>query len=624
MKKNIRKKKIITLLVVGHRQSKLPSSEEGARLSEKLAELMGMIKTLSGKDELFGDMNEDESFRVLTGISDGTNQLAARISNERKYPLHLLAAGREDEMDEVQSAIASHAERIAFIGASSKDGQLPDEAYVIRDKTSLAFSDILLAIWDPSQSLAGDTAGIILQAAMMLKPVIWLNTDGKIHILDLEKCDKPLLQRLSLPEPYHWLKENFKPLEEGDLEDTLNRLSSPLKYGSKPDDWMLMDYDISNLSNSEKSTAPTKIVNILTACARLELPVAWKNFVSLFHMSHVEHYWGPTKPASDKEHPIAPPTKSLEPAFEKADILATAASSWHRLSQWLLYGFAAIAVLSAIAGHLEILTQESRWSYFEAFLIIAILSIYYLEAKKWRIHPKWIGNRFVAEQLRLARMCLPLLILPNQFYMPAWGVTQEGGKRKLNLENPELWHVQRILIQEGIPQENKNERVYIAREHIDDTAKYIGTILQDQIEYHEKNTSKNVGLHKSLENFSLWLFAITVFVILIHPFIEIEWLSRNVIFITAVFPAIGAAIHGLLTKLEVERTAQQSEKTTNMLKSLQENFANSSGNYPWKEGQEWLDWLRLRQLAIEASRAMSEENIQWQALLRAQGTDLPG
>lgn len=100
---------------------------------------------------------------------------------------------------------------------------------------------------------------------------------------------------------------------------------------------------------------------------------------------------------------------------------------------------------------------------------------------------------------------------------------------------------------------------------------------------------------------------------LAHFAIHANWL----LICTAFFPALAAAIHGVSTKLEITRLADQHDATGHELDTLVDAI-NEAGRQPG-----WDGWIRLRHLALEAARIMSDENGQWQQLIRHQETELP-
>jgi hypothetical protein len=192
----------------------------------------------------------------------------------------------------------------------------------------------------------------------------------------------------------------------------------------------------------------------------------------------------------------------------------------------------------------------------------------------------------------------------------AWQ-TKEPARR---LASPEMWFIQRTLINEGLPR-SVNSATYVASaDDVRETlAEYLRRVVKDQREYHHKNHEKQHKLHERFHKLSMGLFGATVLAVLAHFAIHANWL----LICTAFFPALAAAVHGLATKLEITRIAGQSAATEHQLAAIDEAIKGAGAQAGW-EG-----WLRLRELALEASRIMSEENGQWQQLISHQETELP-
>ena len=91
------------------------------------------------------------------------------------------------------------------------------------------------------------------------------------------------------------------------------------------------------------------------------------------------------------------------------------------------------------------------------------------------------------------------------------------------------------------------------------------------------------------------------------------------IFGTAALPAVAASLHAIMTKQEVRRISAQSAITCRALSCL------SAAMDALERANEapWIHWLQVRHLAIRASAALSDENDQWQGLLRAQAAEWP-
>jgi hypothetical protein len=503
------------------------------------------------------------------------------------------------------------AERVVWLGASDTDN-LGDEAYAVRDEVALSFADLLAVVWDGKSphGLSGGTVRLVFQAAQMMKPVVWLATDGKVRLLDRTLLTAPRLHKLRSPhaEP-SWLQDCFTDsLDEENLRQMLTEAvhlvldpsATVASQGVNP----LSDYRSagSQGSNPIRSghlhEAMLALLSFDFARARKQL---WARLP--------EAYWGPVK--GGVGHPTMS-TPLIDSRFEKHDVEASVAAGRHRDSTWLIYGASAMAVFAAVAGAIELWpgAHSPLWAVVELVLVGGILGGF-ATAKKQRWHGKWISFRFIAEQLRYAKMCAPLLGIPRPFMEPAWQV--EAGT--LRLASAERWFIQRTMTAQGLPC-SADGTAYVA---CSETAKaklseYVRLVVGDQMAYHRRNHHKLHTVHERLHKLEIGLFGATVVAVLAHFVIhDARWL----LICTAVFPALAAAVYGLATKLEIARVSGQSAATERDLTAIG-TAIDETRNQPG-----WNGWFRLRQLTLDAARIMSDENDQWQQLILHQEAGLP-
>ncbi len=588
----------LTTLVAGHRPDRLPPDEAGDRLFSEIDRLLTLLRGVASE--------EGAALRVLTGAADGTDEETARIAERLGLPLYLLAPGLPQPLTVSQK----RAVRMVWLGAVD-DALHSHEAFAIRDETALTFSDLLLVVWDGQspQGLSGGTVRIAFQAALMMKPVVWLHTDGTVRLLDRTRLAASYQHKLRCPHPEpSWLRDCFTaPMDEqslrNQLAETIQLIIDPSRAASTDDAVRLADYrDRTKPSNN--AIRAGHFDKAMMALVRTDFAELSKQFRSKIPQA----YWGSAKVGDD--HPTAS-LPLIEARFERSDVEASVAAGRHRDLTWLLYGASALAVFAAVAGAIGLWfgSHGVFWPVTELVLISGIVGSFML-AKKHRWHEKWIGHRFVAEQLRYAQMCLPLMGVPRPFMEPAWQV--DNGV--LHLASAELWFIQRTLAIEGLPfSTNGTEYIANSKEVKAKTTDYVSQVVRDQQTYHHDTHHKLHVVHERLHKLSMVLFGSTALAVLAHFAIHANWL----LICTAFFPALAAAVHGLATKLEITRIAGQSAVTERALTEII-GAIKEAGIQPGWEG-----WLRLRQITLEASRIMSDENGQWQKIVQHQGAELP-
>ena len=634
-----------TILIAGHRPDRLPEDcHKPNKLFDNLDRLLGehILPALSGHDQPYQP-------RILTGIAKGCDQAVINLiqdkNNKIDCPLHILTPEGPDGHDREDQAIIEiiykKAERIVMLDAD-KDGNrnISDEVHELRNRSALAFADLVLVIWDGKapKGNGGGTARLVLQAALSRKPVIWLDCNGRLSHLVLEKLDNATLLKLKLEQPYQILSSCFEEIKDWQQLDTAKSIN-----------WINKVCPVDPL-NTENSHSPRKnraggVHELCIAIISCDVKKFRGSLCQCLCGSDLTPYWGPAKPKEDeKKHPIHPihpikePSNYLGANFEQADIKANVASGRHRDLQWLLYGCSALAVFTAVAGHIHLWMEEAHlWALLELVLIGVIIAGFLYAGKK-DVHHLWLRERFIAEQLRYARMGYPLMIFSRLFYQPA---QIDGSSKKTSIGSPDIvQHVQRVLIREGLPQP-KEGNVYVPSKYTNTLAKYILDIVNDQCDYHRNNGNDQCNNHKDaikskamlhhrLERIAILLFVMTGIAIVLHLSIHAEWLSRYVLIFTAALPAMAAAIHGVLTKMEFKRLAQQHtntfKKLENIISLLEELYPDVDQSGPQvtdNSEPEWLRFRRLQQLALHAASTMSDENRQWQELLSNQDTEIP-
>lgn len=591
---------VLTVLVAGHQPNRLPVGDAMGRLFDRLAKLLFLLQDTAKARHMM--------LRLMTGVADGTDEETARIAENLKLPLHLFAPWSGKKL---LNSHQQRAERVVWLGASDSGLQC-EEATAIRDEVALSFADLLVVVWDGEspQGLSGGTVRLAFRAALMMKPVVWLTTDNEIRMLERTRLDAAYLHKLRCPHPEPtWLRDCFSdPLDEAMLQERLaesfDLILDPSARSTRDDAKRLADWQAS-ADSCKASIRAGHIHEAMMALMHFDIARMFKQFLARLPQA----YWGPAK---DCQSHLTKPTTLIDTRFEQMDIEAAVASGRHRDSTWVIYGASAMAVFAAVAGAIDLWPgghHSPFWPVVELMLICMIIGTFAL-AKKQRWHGKWISFRFIAEQLRYAKVCLPLLGAPRPFMEPAWQINNG----QLQLANAGLWFIQRTMTMQGLPcTEDGTPYIASSDEGKARLSEYVRLVVEDQVAYHLRNYNKLHIVHGRLHKLEMGLFGATVIAVLAHFVIPASWL----LICTAVFPALAAAVYGLATKLEISRIAGQSAATARDLKDIAVAI-DESANQPG-----WDGWVRLRQLSLDAARIMSDENDQWQQLVRHQEAGLP-
>ncbi len=623
--------------------------------------------------------------RILTGIATAIEQTAITIAGEQHWPLHILIPDVLKKGDPTEQK----AERLVALGISG-DNALPEMANKIRDELALAFADLLVVVGDETQfKQDGRLSHLLITAAISRKPLLWLNLQGLVTLLDVVRLNQGDMLLLNADQP------DFELIKHCFVE--LNANNEKLKAQLYPIELAI--------NNQQKLTPQLKKLNAYYDKAK-------------WNPSGKGCYWGPVKPEPEfkveaakhwyifallarcsvkvrsivcrsvekkKVHKSAdlilaekrvlknwPSNKKLNSVsqFERFDASSNSVAKWHRLGVWILYGFASLAILSAIAGAIHFLGHEMNewWGGFELLLLVSIVVFLFVQKNQdW--HGRWIAERFMAEQLRYLRMGLPLFAIPKIFTEPVWHVvteandaeTTEANKKStrnnlnnllplllervrriicpnysmhipkttkttkttktVELRSAELWFLQKILHVEGLPQmQDQDKKVYSLAGPLDFN-EYVAEVVKDQIKYHENTKRKTHRMHQLLHFLSLCSFVVTMIAVLAHG----RFHDERMLFLTIGLPAVAAAFYGIGTKLELTRIANQSKLTLINLGHAKSSLAKLK---EWKSNKTEMAngkyWLHVRDLTLSASHVMSDENVQWQSLIEGQKPELPG
>ena len=587
--------KVLTALIAGHRTDRLAESNVGTPSFDQLRAVIQALMAACQANEA--------GLRLLAGVADGTDAEAAKIATENSLPLHLLAPGQPTLL----SPDLVRAERQVWLGAEDADFD-NDEPYAVRDEIALGFADLLIVVWDGNvpRGLTGGTVRLVFQAALAMKPVIWIDTEGTVRLLDRTLLTVPRRHQLQCPHPNTaWLLDCFAaPTVIQAFGSTMKLMVEGILH--HPD-----DKDVSPMPGPEATSRAGHLHNAMMAISRGDVSAALRVFPA-----HVpQSYRGP---AWDDSSGLIGATPALDEVFDTADIDATIAAGHHRDATWIVYASSSAAVFSSVAGAIYLWPggHGPMWAIMELVLVVGVVALVRLAVNRdW--HGVWVGQRFVAEQLRYARMGLPLLTLPQSVHQPAWNASAEGQDRPgLRLESQELRIIQRTVSSCGLPTSpDTNTFIATAPGLVAVLGDYVRRVIDDQIGYHQRNHHRQHAAHHSLHGLSMLLFALTGAAVIAHFLLHGAWL----LIFTAFLPALAAGIHGLATKLEIARVAAQSAIAEEKLTQLRAAI----GMVEDAHGSSWRKWLQLRKLALDAARVMSDENTQWQQLVSHQEPELP-
>jgi hypothetical protein len=546
---------------------------------------------------------EGGRLRLLTAAGLGAVQAAAaQWASQLALDLHLLSPGQPQDL----TAQQARAERQVWLGADAEAlaTQAPLE---LCDEIGLGFADAVLVAWrGPVPGRPCRTARLVVAAALAMKPVVWVDELGAIRVLNMHALSAVQHNLLLTAQPSgQMLQACFsKPCAAAVLRPWLSEV-----FPKVPGD-AATAADPDALQSAASSHAG-RVHNVMLALVQGKLGKAWKALGA----RPITAYRGPTWAGAED---LIAPTVELDQAFDRADVEAAVAAGKYRSSVWLSSAASTLAVFAAVAGAIDLWfgTGGAAWAVLEVLLVsLIIFLLWRVRRKDW--HTRWISSRFVAEQLRYARMGLPVLALSRPLFEPYRCLMRDAsGKPRLGVLSAEVLQLQKCITGLGLPSLPAGGPLVLASESaLERQRDYVLAVIRDQIAYHHRvHHDQHVAAHV-LHTLTVVLFCLTGAAVLGHFVLHAKWL----LIFTAFFPALAAGIHGLGTSLEISRIAEQSKTTASELSDLAQavEMASDSEDRPWDR------WVQLRELTRMAAELMSDENGQWQKLVNHQKPQLP-
>jgi hypothetical protein len=542
-------------------------------------------------------VGEDSFFKILTGVRNWVEAFAAELAYQQNLALHLLSMGAPGGLTGSQKL----AQRQIWLGAAVDEIKtgLPQ---LIRNEVALGYADTLLVVWD-GETIDDEVVPLLLGAALAMKPVIWIDETGAIRVLQRELLTKARRHLLQCPSP--------------SIQSLVSCFSSPIAL-QNPTLFLQAIADpayIEDASDGQSSAGGKSRAGTVHKFMMSLVQGRFKKALTALAASPISAYRGPAWEASEG---IVASTPVLDKQFDRADIAASISAGKHRSAAWISSLASTTAVFAAVAGAINLWSSlhGAFWALLELGLVALVVSVLW-RAKNMQWHRKWIGNRFVAEQLRYTRMGLPLLAVTKSLSEPSLCVLPgANGQASLAVLSEDLRIVQQTIVRMGLPSASTGS-VYIASESdmLPKLRDYVLAVVRDQVAYHHRVHNEQHKVDHILHQLSLVLFTLTVAAIGGHFLLHADWL----LIFTAFFPALAAGIHGLTTSLEISRLADQSKVTAQHLHELSDALKHVLN----KDQSPWKNWLQLRYLTLRSAEIMSDENSQWQKLVTHQKPKLP-
>ncbi len=627
--------------VVGHRPDRLPRDPAGleairGRMADILAGVVKAMGDFAGGLDARHYAPTAPSLRAISPLAEGADRMFAEEGLRLGYHLCCVMPFAQDVFEEdfrVPQSIApdalagfrdllDEARRGAGLTTFELDGAREHraEAYEAAGRVVLNQSDLLVVVWDGGGAGGvGGTLDTLRQAIAFSVPAIWIDSRAPhgCRVLRRPEDLDCLMASGDCPTP--------PSIERGDDRVRLQAAIAGLVM-----DELALPVEAvaerSHLDAYQREARP-----------RVNLAFAWKMFRDLLDqgrlrlprirvpdfIDQIADDW----PVAEAPQPSAPRSgvawinALLRPHYAWSDKLADRYADAHRSA------FVWASLLAATAVFLALLPMAAAWrphtrlsvatAVIEACVLVVMVGLPIL-ARPRRWHQRWLEYRVLAELIRELRILVPVgggRPLPRTpAHLAAYGDPTRSWM---------YWQIRAIARAAGLP----NARVdaaYVA-EHLAYLGDFIGAPAEPrakprgQIGFHHANCERMEAIHHRLHRLALILFAVTIVGVALNWLVPMvaarppAWIGRWLILVSAVFPALGAALATINNQGEFARLQRRSRAMEKGFEALKTRIVDLGDQ---GAGATLAD---VTALAARMAAMMVDENIDWRIVV----LDLP-
>ena len=600
--------------ITGHRPDKLVNADHNL-LAERIDHLLKVIKTAyedfaqtkAAKDNF--ETAENLPPRLLSPLAEGADRIAAKAALTNGYELHCpLPFPEKDYLSTFVNGQPSIEEFDSLWAKSTRklelDGTTKHKAEAYREVGNfvLRHCDILLAVWDGKlDNNSPGTAGMITAAKALAKPLLWINSAAphEISLYIHDKCG-------------HWQAIEPNKINIGILLKTTLLPKDGVLHSQprKPHIGFFQRWH----QHCAKRKECRNIYFSHKQAHRNPLSLVFRGLFSLLGKHEVKGVIGNSyqhdalvqwRIIRDSKLPDFRFTETTGKHFMHADSLATFYADQYRGTFVASFLLGSMAVLCAVLGVL-LKNGEAEAAIFPGLELFIILSIAILiKAGKYNaLHQRWLDFRLLAERLRQHIFLTPVGGISN-WSLPVYHSNDDQSLQWID------WLLTRIIRSEGIP------AVKFDADYRQAYLDFLIKMIKDQSNYHYNNAKRNGNIAHLLHIVNKTLLVLIVVACGFHladhfNFIllcgkKIEDIPFYSTIISATFPALGAAVAGILSQGEFERISNRSKGMTAHLDKVIETLNNS---------QE-ASVFELTEQAQQAIDIMSQELFDWRVIFRA-------
>ena len=539
--------------ITGHRPPRLDSAHEDtikAHCREIFAIAAGALATIHARA---GDVfaATDPAIKLVSSLAEGADVLAAEAVLESGGRLSVCLPFPEEvyrkdfglnEWARTQALIDRADSVAALSGTDAGDAS----AYEQAGRIVLSQSDILIAVWDGEAARGrGGTTQVIAEAVALHQPVIHIDAQGR-HPPEL------LWSGLHDAVPD---RPSIDGVQRADARKTLPGLITALCEPPEGPDRAALTRFIDPAEGTGRRSLGWPLLFFLTGAR------SWRR--TAFHPPTAAQSEDWMRPHLEPFAECGSLSERLEalllPRFCRADARASKFALRFRSSFVTNFALAGIAVLLALTGLL--IPKLKIFLIALELLVIALIIMNTRGANRINLHRLWLDHRHLAERMRLLVVSsalgrLSLRDVEDGTRFPGWvswyarATARELGMVRTRFDADYLACVRRAML----------------------------GLIEEQVSYHGGNAHAMHRANHRLHSAGDWLFIGTIlacagYLTYAFPFgkpghVAGIGVTEAVTFITALFPALAAALYGIRTQGDFAATGERSALIARQLRQL--------------------------------------------------------
>lgn len=583
--------------VTGHRPPRLDSRHEH-RIKTEISQLLGQAQEhleaiRTANQDVF--CKDPPLVKMLSSLAEGADVIAAEAALESGASLSACLPfppevySKDFEAEEWKRSAALIDKATSTMVLQDYPGGA-EAAYEMAGQIVLSQCDILIAIWDGEAARGrGGTTQIIAEAVARHQPVIHVDADGEKPPqllwsgLHAAIPDRPTIEGVESAAAHEALPSLIDalclPPRGGQREALLHFLHPRVKRRSHAIAWPLL---------------------LWVAGAK---PLSKLSLSSVLAEDSADQAKGLVRPFADVGHFGKFLNGDLLNRYARADAQASLFALRFRSSFVVNFALSGLAVLLALSGLL--FPDAKKFLIGAELLVITVIILNTRRATKIDFHRRWIDRRHLAERLRQLMIAsilgrLGLREVEDGTHEPGWASWYaRASARELGLAGAKL------------------DEAYLSR-----LRQTMIDLIDDQANYHRANKHAMHRANHRLHLIGDGFFAGTIAACLTYLAVSFTSGSAGILgfgmaeivtLLTALFPALAAALYGIRMQGDFAATSERSALISRMLDGLKVAIES--------------DPLRYDRL-VERSRRLSEILLvdvqQWQLHFETRPMSLPG